>query len=94
MRKLGGSVDVEPPVPTSSGRRLPGSVPTEVITAAVRWYLRYRLSYRDVEELLAERGVQAAWSAIPAVARRRSAGGPTLAAGATSVAIHPDWRVP
>jgi putative transposase len=27
--------------------------PAEVITAAVRWYLRYRLAYRDVEELLA-----------------------------------------
>jgi transposase-like protein len=24
----------------------------------VRWYLRYALSYRDVEELLQERGVQ------------------------------------
>jgi IS6 family transposase len=24
----------------------------------VRWYLRYGLSYRDVEELLAERGVE------------------------------------
>ncbi len=24
---------------------------------AVRWYLRYALSYRDVEELLAERGI-------------------------------------
>jgi transposase-like protein len=31
--------------------------PPEVITIAVRWYLRYGLSYRDVEELLAERGV-------------------------------------
>ena len=31
--------------------------PPEVITLAVRWYLRYGLSYRDVEELLAERGV-------------------------------------
>lgn len=29
----------------------------EVITIAVCWYLRYGLSYRDVEELLAERGV-------------------------------------
>jgi transposase-like protein len=29
-----------------------------VITLAVRWYLRYGLSYRDVEELLAERGVE------------------------------------
>ena len=36
-------------------RRLP--VPPEVISLAVRWYLRYGLSYRDVEELLAERGI-------------------------------------
>jgi transposase-like protein len=28
-----------------------------VIALAVRWYLRYGLSYRDVEELLAERGI-------------------------------------
>jgi transposase, IS6 family len=28
------------------------------ITVAVRWYLRYGLSYRDVEELLAERGIE------------------------------------
>jgi len=33
--------------------------PREVISIAVRWYLRYGLSYRDVEELLAERGVDA-----------------------------------
>ena len=31
--------------------------PREVIALAVRWYLRYGLSYRDVEELLAERGI-------------------------------------
>jgi transposase-like protein len=31
--------------------------PSDVITIAVRWYLRYGLSYRDVEELLAERGI-------------------------------------
>jgi transposase-like protein len=29
----------------------------EVIVVAVRWYLRYNLSFRDVEELLVERGV-------------------------------------
>jgi transposase, IS6 family len=29
-----------------------------VIVLAVRWYLRFRLSYRDVEELLTERGGQ------------------------------------
>jgi IS6 family transposase len=28
-----------------------------VISVAVRWYLRYGLSYRDVEELLAGRGI-------------------------------------
>jgi transposase-like protein len=32
--------------------------PPEVITLAIRWYLRFGLSYRDVEELLAERGTQ------------------------------------
>ena len=43
-------------VPTSAfaGFRFP----PEVITLAVRWYLRFGLSYRDVEELLAERGVE------------------------------------
>jgi transposase-like protein len=32
--------------------------PAEVIVLAVRWYLRFGLSYRDVEELLAERGIE------------------------------------
>ena len=31
----------------------------EVILCAVRWYLRYSLSLRDVEELLTERGLEA-----------------------------------
>jgi transposase, IS6 family len=35
--------------------------PREVISVAVRWYLRYGLSYRDVEELLAERGIESKW---------------------------------
>jgi transposase, IS6 family len=44
------------PAPRSafSGYRFP----PEVITLAVRWYLRFALSYRDVEELLAERGIE------------------------------------
>jgi transposase, IS6 family len=29
--------------------------PSDVIVLAVRWYLRFGLSYRDVEDLLAER---------------------------------------
>jgi transposase-like protein len=32
--------------------------PAEVFVLALRWYLRYGLSYRDVEELLVERGVE------------------------------------
>jgi hypothetical protein len=31
---------------------------SEVIVVVVRWYLRYGLSYRDVEELLVEPGVE------------------------------------
>jgi transposase-like protein len=45
---------VLPPPSAFTGFRFP----REVIVLAVRWYLRYGLSYRDVEELLAERGVQ------------------------------------
>jgi transposase-like protein len=32
--------------------------PSKIIVLAVCWYLRFALSYRDVEELLAERGIQ------------------------------------
>jgi IS6 family transposase len=32
--------------------------PPDVIVLAVRWYLRFNLSYRDLEELLAERGIE------------------------------------
>jgi transposase-like protein len=36
----------------------------EIIVCAVRWYLRFSLSYRDVEELLIERGLPADHSTI------------------------------
>jgi len=43
----------------SPGSRFAGfRFPPEVILIAVRWYLRYGLSYRDREELLAERGIE------------------------------------
>ena len=32
--------------------------PPDVIVLAVRWYLRFGLSYRDVAELLSERGIE------------------------------------
>ncbi|GAA0743482.1 hypothetical protein GCM10010199_70730 [Dactylosporangium roseum] len=44
-----------------SGRTLrnPGCrFPAEAIVVAARRYLRFNLSYRDVEELLVERGVE------------------------------------
>ena len=31
----------------------------EIILPCVRWYLRYSLSYRDLEEMMRERGLQA-----------------------------------
>ena len=43
-----------PPRSTFAGFRFP----SDVIIIAVRWYLRFGLSYRDVEELLTERGVE------------------------------------
>ncbi len=44
---------------TRSGSAFSGyRFPDEVIALAVRWYLRFRLSYADVVEWLAERGVE------------------------------------
>jgi len=43
--------------------------PAEVSALAVRWYLRFRLSYADVTELLAERGVRVDPSTIYAWVR-------------------------
>src|SRR3954447_19461557 len=56
LKRMCRSCRVRPVIPPRSafaGFRFP----REVISLAVRWYLRYGLSYRDVEELLAERGV-------------------------------------
>jgi transposase-like protein len=46
-------------VPSISGLFKWRQFEPEVILMAVGWYLRFSLSYRDVEELLAERGVHA-----------------------------------
>ena len=54
MRRICRVRPVLPPPSAFTGFRFP----REVIVLAVRWYLRYGLSYRDVEELLAERGVR------------------------------------
>ena len=46
-------------VPSLSGLFKWRQFEPEVILMAVGWYLRFSLSYRDVEELLAERGLHA-----------------------------------
>ena len=45
---------IQPPKSAFTGFRFP----PEAILIAVRWYLRYGLSYRDLEELLAEGGIE------------------------------------
>ena len=60
--------------PTYSGYRFP----RDVIQRAVWMYLRFTLSYRDVEDLLAERGIEVSYETVrrwvltfgPAIARR------------------------
>jgi transposase-like protein len=54
MRTAHRSHRSTPPRSAFAGFRFPA----DVIVLAVRWYLRFGLCYRDVEELLAERGVE------------------------------------
>ena len=54
MKSVARSRPWFPPRSAFAGFRFPA----EAIVPAVRWYLRYGLSYRDVEELLAERGIE------------------------------------
>jgi transposase-like protein len=42
----------------------------EVILLCVRWYLRYKLSYRDLVEMMAERGLSLAHTTIMRWAQR------------------------
>jgi transposase-like protein len=64
----------------------------EIIELCVRWYLMYRLSYRDLVEMMAERGVVISHSTtlrwvqryVPEFERRRSR---------FSRAVHSSWRM-
>jgi transposase, IS6 family len=38
--------------------------PTDIIFLCVRWYLRYNLSYRDLQEMMMERGVKVSHQSI------------------------------
>jgi hypothetical protein len=63
--------------------------PAEVILWAVRWYLRFPLRYRDLERMLADRGVEvdhtrpcaAGSSALPRSSRSACGGAYAPAAG-------------
>jgi IS6 family transposase len=54
MRTAYRSRQSRPPRSAFAGFRYP----SDVIVLAVRWYLRFGLSCRDVEELLIERGIE------------------------------------
>jgi transposase-like protein len=72
--------------------------PAAVIVQAVRWYFRFTLSIRDVEELMAERGVEVSREAIrcwvikfgPLIAAnlRRNRPSPTGAVRQTLTCLH------
>src|SRR3984893_8053321 len=74
--------------PIYRGRRFQ----SEIIELCVRWYLTYRLSYRDLVEMLAERGVIVSHTSmyrcvqqyVPEFDRRWSR---------YAKAVHPSWRV-
>jgi transposase-like protein len=52
--KLPSRRSPSPPQSAFAGFRFP----PDIIVVAIHWYLRYNLSYRDVEELLLERGLE------------------------------------
>lgn len=62
--------------------------PAEIIQHAIWLYLRFTLSYRDVEELLAERGLDVSYETLrrwvlkfgPLIARKLRQGRPTPSA--------------
>ena len=61
----------------------------EIIVLCVRWYLRYKLSFRDLAEMMAERGLSLAHTTINAL-------DPVLCAGvreALEPLRSPSWAV-
>src|SRR5271165_2955754 len=75
----------------------------EIIVLCVRWYLRFKLSFRDLVEMMAERGMSMAHTTImrwvhhyalgaPLCARVRAPVEPVRAAGRAFVARRRDLR--
>jgi putative transposase len=67
-----------PPAPARDQLYRGYRFPAEIISHAVWLYYRFHLSHRDIEDLLAERGVQVSYEAIRLWCRRF---GPAFAAG-------------
>ena len=47
----------------------------EIIVLCVRWYLRFKLSFRDLVEMMAERGLSMAHTTITIMRQSSSAAG-------------------
>ena len=54
MKRFRARLPIQQPNSAFAGFRFP----PEVILIAMRWYLRFGLSYRDLERLLAKRGIK------------------------------------
>jgi hypothetical protein len=61
--------------------------PPEVIVLAVRWYLRFGLAYRDVEELLAECEIRSTTSPSTAGCNGSRSCSPTLPGLADTLSV-------
>ena len=51
-------------MPDPAGRYHGHRFPAEVLAYAVRLYFRFALSFRDVEEILAERGIAVSYETV------------------------------
>jgi len=81
-------VPVVPPTPARDPRYRGSRVPAEIINHAVWLYFRFHLSHRDIEGLLAERGVLVSCEAIRLWCRTF---GPPFAAGVPMARLR--WSV-
>ena len=89
MRTVGPSRRSIPPRSTFAGC----CFPPDVIVLAVRWYLRFGRSDRDVEELPAERGTQVDHTTVYRWVQRFTALLPPEAARGCRHAVGDRWRV-
>ncbi|WP_407205325.1 IS6 family transposase [Enterobacter cloacae] len=64
----------------------------DVILWAVRWYCRYPISYRDLEEMLAERGISVDHTTIYRWVQCYAPEMESGCAGSGGVAFDPSWR--